>query len=61
MSFVRHLKPGGYLELQDVCFPGFCHNPTQIATSRYIVYNNLLVEAGNRIGLDFQAPRKWHE
>src|ERR1700749_4184859 len=61
MNFSRHLKPGGYLELQDVCFPGFCHDPTKIATSRYIVYNNLLVEAGNRIGLDFQAPRKWHE
>ena len=61
MNLSRQLKPGGYLELQDIYFPGFCHEPTQLANSRYIEFNNQLVEAGKRIGLDFQAPRKWHE
>ncbi|KAF2671272.1 TAM domain methyltransferase [Microthyrium microscopicum] len=54
-----HLKPGGIIEVQDVYFPTVCNDPSQTSTSVFVAYNNLLLEATKRVGLDFQATTKW--
>ncbi|KAF2672387.1 S-adenosyl-L-methionine-dependent methyltransferase [Microthyrium microscopicum] len=56
-----HLNPGGYLEMQDVSFPTGCNNPEDEAISRVRDYGDVMLEAGKRIGLDFEAPEKWRE
>jgi hypothetical protein len=57
----RHLNPGGYLELQDVHFPSVCIEPNKTSDSKFVESSTYMIEAGQRIGLDFQAPSKWSE
>jgi SAM-dependent methyltransferase len=61
ISQSRHLKPGGYIELQDLCFPVRCQDPEAGSNSKTVLFNNLLQGIGNQMGLDFLAPLKWHE
>ncbi|KIW04945.1 uncharacterized protein PV09_04110 [Verruconis gallopava] len=56
-----HLKPGGYIELQDLTSPVCCNDPTESSNSIMVKYGNHVLDAGRRIGLDFQAPYKWRE
>jgi hypothetical protein len=55
----RHLNPGGYLELQDVHFPSVCFDESKTSVSKFIESTTSMIAAGQRIGLDFQAPIKW--
>ena len=57
----RHLKPGGYLELQDFLCPSLCNNPEHTGTSKFVEFTNRLIESGLRVKLDFEAPSKWHD
>jgi hypothetical protein len=57
----RNLKPGGYVELQDVTFPTLTADPTKAGESKSIITGNGLYESGKTIGLDFKAPDKFHE
>jgi hypothetical protein len=57
----RHLKPGGYVEFQDVYFPSVCNDPAKTDESIFIKYNHDLIEGTRRVGLDFQATLKWKE
>jgi len=57
----QHLKPGGYIELQDFCLPSRCDDPVAAATSKIIMYNKRLMEVAERMGCNVQAPLLWHE
>jgi hypothetical protein len=57
----RNLKPGGYLELQDVAFPSSAIDPTKTEESKSIAAFNSLCESSGIIGLDLRAPNKFHE
>jgi hypothetical protein len=57
----RHLKPGGYLELQDLCFPAQCTDPEQTSNSQFIKWETYGMEAGQKAGLNLQAPLTWAE
>jgi SAM-dependent methyltransferase len=61
ISLSRHLKPGGYIELQDICFPVRCQDPEASSTSKTIHFNNLCLDMGSQMGLDLMAPLKWRE
>ena len=63
-----HLTPGGYIELQDFYFPARVHNLQQNAQatepssseqnqSRLVQWCMHLIEAGQRTGLNLEAPR----
>jgi len=54
-----HLKPGGYLELQDFCFPSRCDNLTTSGRSKLIQWSTYCMEAGAITGLNLQAPLSW--
>jgi SAM-dependent methyltransferase len=55
----EHLNPGGFLELQDLCFPSRSDNPVHNAESKVVKYHHHLIEAASRLGLNFHAPLKW--
>jgi hypothetical protein len=57
--FLRHLKPGGYIEFQDFCLPTRCDDTA--ATSKTIAYNKDIMGIAERIGFNLQAPLFWHE
>lgn len=57
----EHLKPGGYLELHDFCFPLAStrgHNPE---TSKFLKWSEYMENASKRSGLNLRAPLKWQE
>ncbi|GAB7352850.1 hypothetical protein MBLNU459_g3457t1 [Dothideomycetes sp. NU459] len=54
-----NLQPGGYLELQDFCFPAQTTENHTPETSRYLEWTALMMEATTKAGLDFQAPQKF--
>jgi hypothetical protein len=56
-----NLNPGGYLELQDVAFPTYTVHPTKTNESKSVVSSNDLYESGKVMGLDFQAPNRFHD
>jgi len=56
---LRHLKPGGYIELQDLCFPSRCIEPELNDTSHQIKWSLHCMEAAVRIGINLQAPLAW--
>jgi hypothetical protein len=57
----RHLKPGGYIELQDFCLPSRCDDPVAAAGSKVIQWNKCLMEVGEKMGMNCQAPLSWHQ
>lgn len=57
----RHLEPGGYLELQDVCFPARCDDPVLAATSKHIKWTLIGIDASKKVGIDLAAPLSWPE
>lgn len=57
----EHLRPGGYIELQDPCFPARCDDPKLDAESKFIYSHRTASEAAKMIGLDLSAPLKWHD
>jgi Methyltransferase domain len=57
----RHLKPGGYLELQDLCLPVRSDDPVHASNSKAIQYTKYIMEAGTLSGMNFQAPLLWDE
>jgi trans-aconitate methyltransferase len=59
-----HLKPGGYLELQDFCLPIRCQDSQAEAagsSSTAKLFNGHLMDMWTRMGLDLAAPSKWHD
>jgi hypothetical protein len=53
-----NLKPGGYLECQDLAFPILCMDPGVTAEdSPLIRWSELFIEAAKKIGLDATGPR----
>ncbi|KAG9186337.1 hypothetical protein G6011_02893 [Alternaria panax] len=53
-----NLKPGGYLECQDIAFPIRCMDPGVTAKdSPLIRWSELFLQAAKKIGLDGTAPR----
>lgn len=57
----ENLRPGGYIELQDVCFPPRStegHTPEQ---SKFLKWGALMMEATSKAGLDFAASDRWRE
>jgi SAM-dependent methyltransferase len=53
-----NLKPGGYLECQDVAFPIRCLDPGVTAeNSPLIRWSELFIEAAKKIGVDGTGPR----
>jgi SAM-dependent methyltransferase len=46
------LKPGGYIELQDLNFPARCDDDTAPPDSPIMVWSGHMMEAAQRIGLD---------
>ena len=61
ISLSSHLKPGGYIELQDLCFPLGCQDSEASRSSKTLLFNNLCLDMAKQMGLDLQAPLKWHE
>lgn len=52
-----HLKPGGYLELQEIAFPARCTDSSLTAVdSALLAWSNLFIDAARRTGLDVTAP-----
>lgn len=54
----EHLKPGGYIEMQEIHCPAGCTDATSIPTPDFIRWSEGMVEAGQHVGLDFAAPKK---
>ncbi|KAH8696830.1 S-adenosyl-L-methionine-dependent methyltransferase [Phaeosphaeriaceae sp. PMI808] len=53
-----NLKPGGYLECQELAFPLQCMDPGVTAENSPLVrWSNLFVEAAKKIDLDATGPR----
>lgn len=53
-----NLKPGGYLECQELTFPIRCMDPGVTSENSAIMrWCDLFIEAANKIGLNAQAPR----
>ena len=59
--FLRHLKPGGYIEFQDFCLPTRCDDTAAAATSKALAYNKDIIGISERMGFNVQAPLFWHE
>jgi hypothetical protein len=57
----RHLTPGGYLELQDLCFPVQSIDSSHTASSAMIAWSNYIIEGGAISGIDLRAPLTWVE
>ncbi|KIV98443.1 uncharacterized protein PV09_09741 [Verruconis gallopava] len=57
---MRHLKPGGYIELQEFCFPYLCHESWN-KSSKILNWSKHYMRACSEIGLNLQAPLKWEE
>jgi trans-aconitate methyltransferase len=55
-----NLKPGGYLECQEITFPPFATDPSLThENSPLLRWSHLFGEAAAKIGLDHQGPRKF--
>jgi hypothetical protein len=59
LTAFRHLNPGGYIELQDFCFPLRCQDAAAGSTSKAILFNRLFLDIGTQMGWDLEAPLKW--
>jgi len=55
------LKPGGYIELQEVSMPIFSKEKADDNSPVLVQWSNYVVEAGNKAGLDLSAPTKLGE
>ncbi|KAF2466896.1 S-adenosyl-L-methionine-dependent methyltransferase [Lindgomyces ingoldianus] len=54
-----NLKPGGYLELQEITFPALCTDSSMTPeTSPLLRWSALFTEAADMIGLDASGPLK---
>ncbi|ORX94668.1 S-adenosyl-L-methionine-dependent methyltransferase [Clohesyomyces aquaticus] len=54
-----NLKPGGYLEMQEITFPAMCTDPTLTAEkSPMLRWSDLFTEAAAQIGIDACGPTK---
>ncbi|KAF2461741.1 S-adenosyl-L-methionine-dependent methyltransferase [Lineolata rhizophorae] len=53
------LKPGGYIELQDVCLPAACDDGTAPPDSPTLELGGHMVEAGRRVGFDMRSPARF--
>ncbi|KAF2755447.1 S-adenosyl-L-methionine-dependent methyltransferase [Pseudovirgaria hyperparasitica] len=58
-----HLKPGGWIECQEACFPPRCvSNPLLTPEdSPYLDWSNRLIRAASLIGVDLTAPRSFSD
>ncbi|KAK1983175.1 S-adenosyl-L-methionine-dependent methyltransferase [Colletotrichum cereale] len=54
--FIRNLEPGGYLELQDHLLPLKCQDGTMPEDFKPYQWNNILIEATNKIGRPINVP-----
>ncbi|KAI8934044.1 hypothetical protein NX059_008811 [Plenodomus lindquistii] len=53
-----NLKPGGYIECQELTFPIRCMDPGVTAENSPLVrWSELFIEAANKMGLDATGPR----
>ncbi|KAF2204216.1 S-adenosyl-L-methionine-dependent methyltransferase [Delitschia confertaspora ATCC 74209] len=56
----NNLKPGGYLECQEITFPAMATDPTLTPeNSPLLRWSQLFGEAAHQIGLDHEGPRKF--
>ena len=53
-----NIKPGGYIELHEIHCPGSSTEDTATPTPHFVEWSRLLVGAGKKVGLDFDAPKK---
>lgn len=56
-----NLKPGGYLEIQEFCFPARTTEDHTPQTSKYLEWAAFMMQATRKAGLDFQAPLKFQD
>lgn len=54
-----HLRPGGYLELQDLNFPARCDDGTAPPDSPIMVWSRHMMEAALRTGIDLNVSAKF--
>ena len=45
-----HLEPGGWLELQDLCFPCCCDDGTLLPDSALAKWSTFMMQAGDKFG-----------
>jgi hypothetical protein len=55
------LKPGGYIELQDLVLPALCDDPEASEKSDIIKWLKLVQEAAVKMSLNTHAAYKWPE
>jgi SAM-dependent methyltransferase len=53
------LKPGGYIELQDLNFPARCDDNTAPLDSPIMLWSNHMMEAAQRIGFDLSVSSRF--
>lgn len=54
----KHLKPGGWIELQEVECPLKCPDGTASDDEPFMKWSRLFAEAGEKAGCDFQVQNK---
>lgn len=56
---LRFLKPGGWIELQDLSVPPRCDDGSAPSDSAMLEISSLFARAAGMVGLDMQAPSKF--
>ncbi|KAI9051879.1 hypothetical protein LZ554_004135 [Drepanopeziza brunnea f. sp. 'monogermtubi'] len=53
---LEHLKPGGWLEMQELCFPARCDDGSNDPGNSITRWNNLMLEASIEMGKPLNNP-----
>jgi SAM-dependent methyltransferase len=57
----EHLRPGGYIELQDPSFPAHCEDPKLASESLFMRWSQHIVEGIGKVGVNPRVVENWAE